>query len=92
MEPSGDGVPADSDDLTIIRSIDDEIQRRLYAAGIFHLDEVARWSRADARRISGAVGVPEETIMHEWIFEAQSVLFDSYQQRMAPAPADGIGA
>lgn len=82
IAPAGDGVPADSDDLTIIRSIDDEIQRRLYAAGIFHLDEVARWSRADARRISGAVGVPEETIMHEWIFEAQSVLFDSYQRQM----------
>ncbi len=87
---AGDGsasVPPDADDLTIIRGIDAEIQRKLYDAGIFHLDEVARWSRADARRIAGAVGVAEETIMHEWIFEAQSVLFDSYQRHMSgPGP------
>jgi predicted flap endonuclease-1-like 5' DNA nuclease len=75
-------APEDADDLTIIRGINSDMQARLYAAGIFHLDEVARWSRADARRIAGAVGVSEETIMHEWIFEAQSVLFDSYQRQM----------
>ena len=83
---AGDGssaAPPDADDLTIIRGIDADTQRKLYAAGIFHLDEVARWSRADARRIAGAVGVAEETIMHEWIFEAQSVLFDSYQRQMS---------
>ncbi|HLA63924.1 MAG TPA: hypothetical protein VK610_05830, partial [Rhodothermales bacterium] len=78
-------APPDADDLTVIRGIDAEIQQKLYAAGVYHLDEMARWSRADARRISGAVGIPEETITHEWIFEAQSVLFDSYQQQMVPA-------
>jgi hypothetical protein len=43
---------------------------------------VARWSRADARRISGLVGVAEEVVMHQWIFEAQSVLFEHYQSMM----------
>lgn len=55
---------------------------KLYLAGVTSLDEMARWSRADARRVSGFVGVSEETIMHQWIFEAQSVLFEHYQQQM----------
>ena len=72
----------DGDDLTVISGITPEIQRQLYASGVTALDEVARWSRADARRVSGLVGVPEEIIMHQWIFEAQSVLFEQYQAMM----------
>jgi len=87
LAPGGPAVEAD--DLTIIRGIDADTQRKLNAAGIFHLDEVARWSRADARRIAGAVDVAEETIMHEWIFEAQSVLFDSYQRQSDSAQVAG---
>lgn len=86
-EPAAPAAPAaapeGADDLTVIRGVDEETQRKLYAAGITTLEEMARWSRADARRISGAVGVPEETIMHQWIFEAQSFLFESYQRQIA---------
>ena len=51
-------------------------------AGVTALDEMARWSRADARRISGLGGVSKEVIMHQWIFETQSVLFEQYQAMM----------
>ncbi|MCH7639891.1 MAG: hypothetical protein IH855_10600 [Bacteroidetes bacterium] len=75
------------DDLTVISSISEETQQQLYDIGITKLDEMARWSRADARRVGGQVNVSEETIMHQWIFEAQSVLFDSFQDKMASKQA-----
>ncbi|HYE95727.1 MAG TPA: hypothetical protein VD962_05925 [Rubricoccaceae bacterium] len=74
--------PAGADDLTVVSGIDQSVQQKLYALGVVSLDEMARWSRADARRISASLDVPEDTIMHQWIFEAQSVLFDRYQQQM----------
>ena len=71
----------------MISSISEETQQQLYDIGITKLDEMARWSRADARRVGGQVNVSEETIMHQWIFEAQSVLFDSFQDKMASKQA-----
>ncbi len=82
-ESSSTRADAEGDDLTTISSITPEVHDQLYELGITTLDEMARWSRADARRVSSQVGVSEETIMHQWIFEAQSALFDSFQDRMA---------
>jgi len=67
----------------VISSITEETQRQLYNIGVTKLDEMARWSHSEARRVSSQVNVSEETIMHQWIFEAQSVLFDSFQDKMA---------
>lgn len=80
--PVAQPAPEQGDDLTVISSITPELQRALYAVGVSTLDEIARWSRADARRIGGMVDVPEEVVMHQWIFEAQSVLFEQYQSMM----------
>jgi predicted flap endonuclease-1-like 5' DNA nuclease len=74
--------PLSGDDLTVITGLTPALQEALYGVGVTTLDEMARWSRADARRISSLVGVPEEVIMHQWIFEAQSVLFEHYQLMM----------
>ena len=71
------------DDLTVISSITEETQQKLYDIGVTKLDEMAGWCRSDARRVGGQVDISEETIMHQWIFEAQSVLFDSFQDNMA---------
>ncbi len=81
--PSEPGSPAfeapeGAEDLTAITSIDDEVQRALYTAGVLTLDEIARWGRSDARRISTEVGVSETTIMNQWVFEAQAALFDRF--------------
>ena len=85
VAPESNPIAADGehDDLTVISSISEETQQLLYDVGITKLDEMARWSRADARRVSSQVNISEETIMHQWIFEAQSVLFDSFQDKMA---------
>lgn len=71
-------APENADDLTVISSIDDELQQRLYAAGVTSLEEMAHWGRADARRFASALGVAEETIMNQWIFEAQAALYERY--------------
>jgi predicted flap endonuclease-1-like 5' DNA nuclease len=62
----------------VISSVDEDLQRALYMAGVTTLDEIARWSRGDARRISASVGVSEDTILNQWVFEAQAALFHSY--------------
>ena len=67
----------------MISSITEETQQKLYDIGVTKLDEMAGWCRSDARRVGGQVDISEETIMHQWIFEAQSVLFDSFQDNMA---------
>ncbi len=77
-EPAAAAPPAGADRLTAIPSIDEAMQTALYAAGVTTLDEIARWSRTDARRISAEVAVSEDTIMNLWIFEAQAALFQSF--------------
>ena len=72
------GPPAGADRLTLISSVDEAMQAALYAIGVTTLDEIARWNRTDARRISSEVSVSEDTIMNQWIFEAQAALFQSY--------------
>ena len=68
--------PEGADDLTVISTIDEEMQARLYAEGVTTLDEIACWGRSDARRIGAAIEVPEDTIMNRWVFEAQAAVFD----------------
>ena len=57
------------------------MQTALYKAGVLTLDEIACWGRSDARRMAKEIGVREEVIMTEWIFEAQSALFERYSRR-----------
>ena len=70
--------PAGADDLTVISTIDEPTQQILYAAGVTTLDDIARWGRSDARRIAAVASISEDTILNQWVFEAQSALFQSY--------------
>ena len=80
-EPAPAIVPEGAEDLTVIATIDEEVQRRLYEAGVRTLEEIAQWGRGDARRMSTAVEVSEDTIMNQWVFEAQSALFQRYTRQ-----------
>ncbi|MEL6617089.1 MAG: hypothetical protein AAFQ43_15205 [Bacteroidota bacterium] len=73
--------PEGAEDLTVITSIDADVQRALHMAGVLSLDDIARWGRTEARKISAEVGVSEATIMNQWIFEAQAALFDRFSRR-----------
>ncbi len=71
------------DDLTVLSAVDAAVQQKLYALGITTVEAIARWSRADARRIASQLPhTSEEDIMDRWIFEAQAVLFDRYQEEL----------
>ncbi|MDX1531570.1 MAG: hypothetical protein R3362_08595, partial [Rhodothermales bacterium] len=70
------------DDLTKLSAVDAQMQARLYAIGVLTLDEIAQWTRADARRVAGQVGTSEEVILEQWVFEAQALLFERYQQAL----------
>ncbi|WP_420457352.1 hypothetical protein [Rubrivirga sp.] len=74
-------TPELTEDLTVITTVDAETQRLLYQAGVRSLEEIAHWGRGDARRVSVHVGVSEETIMNQWVFEAQAALFNRYSQQ-----------
>ncbi len=80
-EPAN-AAPEGAEDLTIITTIDEDTQRRLYEVGVLTLDEIAQWGRGDARRIGSRVQVTEDTIMNQWVFEAQAALFQRYSQQV----------
>ncbi|MEM9997549.1 MAG: hypothetical protein AAF809_07595 [Bacteroidota bacterium] len=82
-EPSAPSRPDGADDLTVISGIDEDVQQQLYALDVVKLDQVARWSRTEARRVAQELGLRPQVVMDQWVFEAQSVLFDQYQQQLA---------
>lgn len=74
-------APEGADALTVITSIDEDLQRALYRAGVTSLDEIARWGRGDARRYALDLEVSEDLIMGQWVFEAQAALFSQYARQ-----------
>ncbi len=79
--PEAAPIPDGAEDLTVISTIDDDMQRLLYLEGVLTLEEIAQWGRGEARRISTRVSVSEETIMNQWVFEAQAALFSRYSKQ-----------
>ena len=71
-------APEGAEDLTVITSIDENLQRLLYLEGVTTLEEIAQWGRTRARQIAVAVEISEETIMNQWVFEAQAAMFDQF--------------
>jgi len=87
----GDGqaapTPADAEDLTVLSGVDAGRQADLYRLGVRSVDDVARWTRADARRVAAALdGLSEDDLMNGWVFEAQSILFAQYQRQLEGRP------
>lgn len=76
-------APPGAEDLTPMPMIDQQRQRQLYDAGILSISEIARFTEADARRLAAVLPDLEvEEILNEWVFTAQSVLFDRYQAEL----------
>lgn len=79
----GRAQAGEHEDLTALSVVDEPTQARLYALGVTTVEAIARWSRADARRIAAHLaGTSEDDIMDRWVFEAQAVLFDRYQAEL----------
>jgi len=77
-QPLAEGVER----LSILPSIDDDLERALHLAGVTTLDDMARWGRTEARRIAAEVGVSEDTVLNHWVFEAQTALFERFTQQV----------
>jgi predicted flap endonuclease-1-like 5' DNA nuclease len=58
-------------DLTRIRAIDAELQKRLYELGVKTYDQIAGWKPADVARIAGALKLPGRIEQENWIEQAQ---------------------
>ena len=80
-EPPPFQAPEGADDLTVITSVTDDLQRLLYLEGVTSLEEIAQWGRTRARQIALAVQVSEETIMNQWVFEAQAAMFNQFSSQ-----------
>lgn len=75
--------PEQTEELTQLAMIDEQRQGILYSLDIYTIEDVARFSRADARRVSAAIeGTTEDEVMNEWVFAAQSILFERYQAEL----------
>ncbi|MEL6613953.1 MAG: hypothetical protein AAFQ53_17800, partial [Bacteroidota bacterium] len=56
-ESAAPARPPDADVLTKISGIDDDLEAQLYSLGITKLDQIARWSRTEARRVAQELGL-----------------------------------
>jgi predicted flap endonuclease-1-like 5' DNA nuclease len=74
-------APPGTDDLSALSAVGVSHRAMLQQLGVTTVEEIARWTRSDAHRMASYIeGATEETIMNDWVFEAQSILFDRYQQ------------
>lgn len=78
-----------ADDLTRIGGIGKAIQKKLNETGVFHYDQVARWSDEEAGWISRAIGFPGRVEREGWREEAARL---ATQTSAAPRSAGGAAA
>jgi predicted flap endonuclease-1-like 5' DNA nuclease len=92
------------DDLTRIRAIDIETQKRLREIGIHSFADIAKWTPADVGRVSQTLGTSGRIEKENWVEQAQILVRGSEgmdagrkadvadKQRPAPQPASTFGS
>jgi predicted flap endonuclease-1-like 5' DNA nuclease len=58
------------DNLTLINGIGNVIEKKLHGMGVFHFEQIASWSKAQAEDFSRAVGFPGRAERENWMKEA----------------------
>lgn len=58
------------DNLTLINGIGNVIEKRLFDIGVFHFEQIANWTKAQAVDFGKAVGFPGRVEREDWIKEA----------------------
>ena len=65
-------VPATpADDLTLIRAIDADMQKKLAALGVTRFAEIAAWRAADVAKVASALGIKGRIASENWVEQAQ---------------------
>ena len=63
-------MPADRQDLKLVRGIDAETERILNGIGVWRYNEIARWWRGDVDAVNHALGDPARVERENWIEQA----------------------
>ena len=58
------------DNLTLIDGVGNAIEKKLFALGIFHFEQIAKWSAAEATWIGNELGFPGRPERENWVKEA----------------------
>ena len=60
-----------ADNLTLIDGVGNAIERKLFRLGVFHFDQMAAWSEAEAVWIGNEIGFPGRPQRENWVAEAR---------------------
>lgn len=63
-------MPADSQDLKLIRDISADVERTLHGLGVWRYADIARWGRDDVGAVNAAVGAQARVQRENWIEQA----------------------
>ncbi len=58
------------DNLTLINGIGNVLEKRLFDMGVFHFEQIANWTKAQAVEFGKAVGFPGRVERENWVKEA----------------------
>ncbi len=58
------------DNLTLINGIGNVIEKKLHGMGVFHFEQIANWTQAQAEDFSKAVGFPGRAEREGWMKES----------------------
>lgn len=61
------------DDLKAIKGIGPRLESRLNEMGVFHLAQIAAWSRANGEWVSHELGFPNRIAREDWIGQAKAL-------------------
>ncbi|MGD9669691.1 MAG: hypothetical protein AB7U75_11615 [Hyphomicrobiaceae bacterium] len=77
-------MPADRQDLKLIRDIDADAERTLNSLGVWRYADIARWGHGDVAAVNNAVGAPARVQRENWIEQASMLAkggFTAYARR-----------
>ncbi len=61
------------DNLQLIRGIGETIEKLLNEQGIYHFDQIANWTKEEARWIDSALAFPGRVMREKWIEQANEL-------------------
>lgn len=67
--------PTGKDDLKLIEGIDGKMEKDLNILGVYHFEQIAKWSDKNVEWISEYFSLEEDRIKHEkWVSQAKEVI------------------
>jgi len=59
------------DNLTLIDGVGNAIEKKLFALGIYHFDQVAKWTKAEETWVGNEIGFPGRPERENWVKESK---------------------